>query len=404
MSCNVSATATGTIANTATVAAPGGTTDPVPGNNSATDTDTLEPKADLTIVKSDAPDPVQPVGALVYTLTITNAGPSNATAVTAVDTLPAGVTFVSSNPGPPTCGLVGATLTCNLGALAAAATSTITINTTVNATGGILVNSASVSASEPDPVLGNNSAVAGTAVGRRTAELTHGTDEVYDLAAQPGPVADEDVFRMSQKPYSSYEVVIDATSGDIGGAAGPILERLGGDGTTILQGSVAVGTGSSRSLRWANTTASEVEGEAIRVKSAGCTTDCGPDDVYRIRVYETTYAVPRFNNAGTQVTVLVLQNPTNYAITGQAYFRTSSGALVGTHSFTLAAKAVLVLNTATVPGANGVSGGILVAHDGRYGDLVGKTVALEPATGFSFDSGLEPRASLSGRRPAKGGP
>jgi uncharacterized repeat protein (TIGR01451 family) len=400
----VSQAATGTLTNTVTVAPGLGGADPVPANNSATDTDTLAPKADLTIVKSDAPDPVQPVGALVYTLAITNAGPSNATAVTAVDTLPAGVTFVSSVPGPPACVLGGATLTCTLGALAAAANATVTINTTVTATGGILVNSASVTASEPDPVPGNNSAVAGTAVGRRTAELTHGTDEVYDLAAQPGPVADEDVFRMNQKPYSSYEVVIDATSGDIGGASGPILERLGGDGTTILQGSVAIGTGSSRSLRWANTTASEVEGEAIRVKSAGCTTDCGPDDVYRIRAYETTYAVPRFNNAGTQVTVLVLQNPTNYAITGQAYFRTSSGALVGTHSFTLSAKAALVLNTATVPGANGVSGGILVAHDGRYGDLVGKTVALEPATGFSFDSGLEPRASLSGRRPAKGGP
>jgi hypothetical protein len=50
-----------------------------------------------------------------------------------------------------------------------------------------------------------------------------------------------------------------------------------------------------------------------------------------------------------------------------------------------------VLNTATVPGVNGVSGAITVAHDGRYGDLTGKTVALEPATGFSFDSALEAR-------------
>ena len=27
-----------------------------------------------------------------------------------------------------------------------------------------------------------------------------------------------------------------------------------------------------------------------------------------------------------------------------------------------------------------------VSHDGRYGELAGKSVALEPATGFSFDS------------------
>ena len=41
--------------------------------------------------------------------------------------------------------------------------------------------------------------------------------------------------------------------------------------------------------------------------------------------------------------------------------------------------------------ANGVGGAVTVAHDGRYGDLSGKTVALEPATGFSFDSPMLPR-------------
>jgi uncharacterized repeat protein (TIGR01451 family) len=391
LTATVDPAATGTLANTVAVAPPAGGTDPNPADNSATDTDALAPEADLAVTKTDSPDPVQPGGALAYTLTIANAGPSNATGVTAVDSLPAGVTFVSSIPGAPTCVLSGATLTCNLGALAAAGSSTVTIDTTVNATGGILVNSASVSASEPDPYSGNNAAIAGTAVGRRTAELAHGTDQVYDLAAQPGPVADEDVFRMSQKPYSSYEIVIDATSGDIGAGAGPLLERIGADGTSVLQGSAPAGAGPSRSLRWANTTASEVEGEAIRVRSAGCGTDCGPDDVYRIRVYETTYAVPRVNNSGTQITVLVLQDPTNYPINGEAYVRNTSGVLVATQPFSLGPKATLVLDTSTIPGAAGVSGTITVAHDGRYGDLAGKAVALEPATGFSFDSALEPR-------------
>jgi len=64
---------------------------------------------------------------------------------------------------------------------------------------------------------------------------------------------------------------------------------------------------------------------------------------------------------------------------------------VAVEPFSLNPKATLVLNTATVPGANGVSGAITVAHDGRYGDLAGKTVALEPATGLSFDSELLPQ-------------
>ena len=57
--------------------------------------------------------------------------------------------------------------------------------------------------------------------------------------------------------------------------------------------------------------------------------ESGPaDDVYRIRAYETTYSVPRFNNAGTQTTVLILQNPAAYPISGNIYFWSTSGALV----------------------------------------------------------------------------
>ena len=101
--------------------------------------------------------------------------------------------------------------------------------------------------------------------------------------------------------------------------------------------------------------------------------------------------MPRFNNAGTQVTVLLLQNPTNYTIAGNIYFWNTAGALVATQTFTLTAKQLQVLNTSTVPGADGVGGAVTIANDGRYGDLSAKTVALEPATGFSFDSPLVPR-------------
>lgn len=65
--------------------------------------------------------------------------------------------------------------------------------------------------------------------------------------------------------------------------------------------------------------------------------------------------------------------------------------LLGTADFTLAAKATFVLNTATVTGVCGQAGTITIAHDTGYGGLVGKTVALEPSTGFSFDSPMVPR-------------
>ena len=38
------------------------------------------------------------------------------------------------------------------------------------------------------------------------------------------------------------------------------------------------------------------------------------------------------------------------------------------------------------------SGSATVSHDGGYGDVMGKAVALEPATGFAFDTPLMVRS------------
>ncbi|MEO7935045.1 MAG: choice-of-anchor J domain-containing protein, partial [Dokdonella sp.] len=81
-SCAISAAATGSLANTATVATPAGVTDPTPGNNSATDTDTLNASADLAITKTDGVTTATPGGSVTYTITASNAGPSNAIAAT----------------------------------------------------------------------------------------------------------------------------------------------------------------------------------------------------------------------------------------------------------------------------------------------------------------------------------
>ena len=96
--------------------------------------------------------------------------------------------------------------------------------------------------------------------------------------------------------------------------------------------------------------------------------------------------IPRFNNFGSQVTILLVQNPTDGPISGNIYFWDATGTQVGSQSFSLPAKNLLVLNTANVPGVNGVSGSISISHTGRYSELAAKSVALEPATGFSFDS------------------
>jgi hypothetical protein len=220
------------------------------------------------------------------------------------------------------------------------------------------------------------------AVSLSSNELSHGTVEHADLLVRP------DLYRIGQKPYSSYEVVIDGTSGDI---VPVTLQRLAGNNTGILQSGSPVAVGNSVSLRWENTTSLTVVNQHIRVDGS-CGTPCGADDVYRVRSFETTYSIPRFNNAGSQVTVLLLQNPAGYTVAGNVWFWSAAGGLVGSRAFSLPARQTLVLNTATVSGVAGQGGTITVSHDGRYGDLTGKTVALEPSTGFSFDSPMTARA------------
>jgi hypothetical protein len=219
-------------------------------------------------------------------------------------------------------------------------------------------------------------------------ELVHGTSQTHDLGALPGPLADEDWYRMPSKPYASYEVIIDGVSGDLG-FKGLEVTRVGLDGTTILQTSEAAVAGSggyARALRWTNTTTSTAV-EFVRVTGGKCGIVCGADDVYTIRARETTLSLARFNAVGTQTTVLLTQNLSERPVNATIFYWSAAGTLLQTGSLTaLQPKTLDVFNVATFPSLAGQSGHITVAHDGGYGALNMKAVALEPATGFSFDT------------------
>jgi hypothetical protein len=236
-----------------------------------------------------------------------------------------------------------------------------------------------------------NATGGGTATGAiieddlRDNELAHGMSLTADFT-QPLPV----LYRIGQAPLSSYEVVLDAVSGDA--VPGVTLDRVGADSTTVLQSSTPVGTGSARSLRWQNTTSSAVTTEQVRIASPACGTSCGVDDVYRLRAYETTGSIPRFNNSGSQVTVVVVQNAGSAAAQGRMHFWNAAGVLLNTQTFSVNARGTFVLLSFNVPALQGVSGTITVTSDAPFGSLVGKAVALEPATGFSFDSPMQTRS------------
>ena len=157
-SCSISASASGSLANTATVA--GVASDPTPGNNSATDTDTLAASADLAITKTDGVTTVAPGGSTTYTITASNAGPSNTTA-TVEDTFPASLTctWTCAGSGGGTCGASGSGNINDSATLPSGGSATYTASCSISGSAsGSLANTATITGSATDPTPGNNSA------------------------------------------------------------------------------------------------------------------------------------------------------------------------------------------------------------------------------------------------------
>ncbi|HEV8255819.1 MAG TPA: DUF11 domain-containing protein, partial [Casimicrobiaceae bacterium] len=133
----VASGATGTIANTANIAAPSGVTDPAPGNNSASDTDTVVVVANLALVKTSGSTTYTPGGTATYSITATNNGPSNATSVTVTDNLPSGVTLTNV----PTCIATGSATCGSISGVAGGTSFTATGATIAAGAGNSLVYS-----------------------------------------------------------------------------------------------------------------------------------------------------------------------------------------------------------------------------------------------------------------------
>ena len=110
--------------------------------------------ADVAVTQTISPFSLDLGQNLIYTLTLTNAGPQAAANVTATDTLPSNATFLSASAG---CTYTNGTVVCATAILAAAASSSFTV-TLAPLDNGPFTNAVSVATITPESVTANNSA------------------------------------------------------------------------------------------------------------------------------------------------------------------------------------------------------------------------------------------------------
>ena len=139
--------------------------DPFPDNSTnIAVTTTVTTAADMALLKF-GPATADSDSLYQYTLRATNNGPSVATNVQIVDTVPAAIQLVTAGPGW-TCATSGSTLTCDYGSNLAAGATASDVVVTVKApnVNAALSNTASVSSAQPDAQPLNNTATVTTAV------------------------------------------------------------------------------------------------------------------------------------------------------------------------------------------------------------------------------------------------
>ncbi len=137
-------------------------------------------RSDLSVSKTDSPDPVQIGQPLTYTVRVTNNGPDAAAGVVLVDHLPNGTAYVSASSSQGTCSHASGNVSCSIGSMANAAVVTVVIIVNAPSTPGTVVNSASASSANIDPDAANSTAATTTTVISSSIQLSDSTYSVIE--------------------------------------------------------------------------------------------------------------------------------------------------------------------------------------------------------------------------------
>ena len=158
----------------------------------------------------------------------------------------------------------------------------------------------------------------------------------------------------AEKPYASYEVIVDGVSGDLG------VEVLEFERIVLDPGHIDPERGApwwrtpagTRVPCGGRTPTNLIAVEFVRVSGGICGTACGVDDVYTIRARETTVSLSRFNAVGSQATVLLTQNVSERPVNVTYYLleRVRCAPARRCPSPTIRRRRWTSLNVGTVPG------------------------------------------------------
>ena len=143
------------VTDTATITSDTPDSDPT-NNISTSNPTTVVASADVSIVSETAtPTNVLAGQPVTFTIIVANSGPSTATGVTLVDTLPTGLTFVSGTSNGGTVSQANGLVVAPVGTLAAGQQTTVTL-VLMPTMAGSFMDRVVVSATEADPNPGNN--------------------------------------------------------------------------------------------------------------------------------------------------------------------------------------------------------------------------------------------------------
>jgi uncharacterized repeat protein (TIGR01451 family) len=185
------------------------------------------PGSDMALGMAAQPEPALVGGNLIYTISVTNKGPSAATNVVVSQVLPPSTIFFSAVSSQGNCSQVGGIMTCNLGDMPARSTATIIV-TVVPGVAGDITSTATVVSNQQDFDTSNNTATVLSHVNPPTSDLN------VAMVGVPNPVVvggvlTYTVFLTNKGPSTATGVVLT-------NALAPTAAILS---TTVSQGSVS---------------------------------------------------------------------------------------------------------------------------------------------------------------------